>query len=152
MSTTVLRSSYLMTYKICFFIFSVGATIAAVYQTAHFTMPRYASFLWGAGQAFIGFLVSYTRVLATLWSFEILSIYLIIQKLTFPVVLSKSSYMTIYSLTSVCVASEGDDLDCCWMSWLTIQCFFSCSKKGWVSHLSKQFKLNGSDKNSRLPL
>lgn len=51
-----------------------SATIAAVYQTAHFTMPRYASFLWGAGQAFIGFLVSYTRVLATLWSFEILSI------------------------------------------------------------------------------
>ena len=56
----------LMTYNICFFIFSIGATIAAVYKTAHFTMPRYASFLWGAGQAFIGFVVSYTRVLATL--------------------------------------------------------------------------------------
>ncbi|XP_015780007.1 PREDICTED: transmembrane protein 170B-like [Acropora digitifera] len=43
-----------------------SATIASVYETARFTMPRYASFLWGAGQAFIGFLVSYTRVLATL--------------------------------------------------------------------------------------
>ncbi|XP_068725483.1 transmembrane protein 170B-like [Montipora capricornis] len=43
-----------------------SATIAAVYETSRFTMPRYASFLWGAGQAFIGFLVSYTRVLATL--------------------------------------------------------------------------------------
>ena len=45
---------------------SSGATIGAVYRTAHFTMPRYAAFLWGAGQAFIGFLVSYTRILATL--------------------------------------------------------------------------------------
>ncbi|XP_020610214.1 transmembrane protein 170B-like [Orbicella faveolata] len=43
-----------------------SATIGAVYRTAHFTMPRYAAFLWGAGQAFIGFLVSYTRILATL--------------------------------------------------------------------------------------
>lgn len=49
-----------------FFLSPLGATIASVYETARFTMPGYASFLWGAGQAFIGFLVSYTRVLATL--------------------------------------------------------------------------------------
>ena len=46
--------------------FASGATIGAVYRTAHFTMPRYAAFLWGAGQGFLGFLVSYSRVLATL--------------------------------------------------------------------------------------
>ncbi|KAK3752025.1 hypothetical protein QZH41_009339 [Actinostola sp. cb2023] len=43
-----------------------SATIAAVYRTAKFVMPVYIAFLWGAGQSFIGFLISYSRILATL--------------------------------------------------------------------------------------
>ncbi|XP_031572964.1 transmembrane protein 170A-like [Actinia tenebrosa] len=43
-----------------------SATIAAVYRTANITMPVYVAFLWGAGQSFIGFLLSFSRILATL--------------------------------------------------------------------------------------
>ncbi|KXJ27310.1 transmembrane protein 170A [Exaiptasia diaphana] len=43
-----------------------SATIAAVYRAAKFPMTLYSAFLWGAGQSFIGFLISYSRILATL--------------------------------------------------------------------------------------
>ncbi|EDO49215.1 predicted protein [Nematostella vectensis] len=43
-----------------------SACIAAVYKTANFTMPVYVAFLWGAGQSFISFLLSYSRILPTL--------------------------------------------------------------------------------------
>ena len=40
--------------------------ISIVYQSAQLTMPNYTAFLWGFGQAFVLFLISYTRILATL--------------------------------------------------------------------------------------
>ncbi|CAB3977170.1 transmembrane 170A [Paramuricea clavata] len=43
-----------------------SALISLVYQSARLTMPNYVAFLWGGGQAFALFLVSYTRILATL--------------------------------------------------------------------------------------
>lgn len=43
-----------------------GTAISLVYMTAQIHMPYYIAFLWGGGQAFILFIVSYTRILATL--------------------------------------------------------------------------------------
>lgn len=84
-----------------FFLSPLGATIASVYETARFTMPGYASFLWGAGQAFIGFLVSYTRVLATLWHLGYTSVDL--QTWSFVVQLFVMNSQLALDLKNLCV-------------------------------------------------
>lgn len=43
-----------------------SAAISLVYRRAGMSMPNYAAFLWGGGQAFVLFIISYTRILATL--------------------------------------------------------------------------------------
>ena len=43
-----------------------GALIAWIYKAANFGMENYFAFLWGGGQAFLLFIVSFTRIMATL--------------------------------------------------------------------------------------
>lgn len=43
-----------------------SAFIAAVYKSANIAMENYFAFLWGGGQAFLTFIISFTRFSATL--------------------------------------------------------------------------------------
>jgi len=43
-----------------------SALVAWVYKTGNFEMESYVAFLWGGGQAFLLFIISFTRIPATL--------------------------------------------------------------------------------------
>ena len=52
--------------RVMLLFFLLGALVAWVYKTGNFEMESYVAFLWGGGQAFLLFIISFTRIPATL--------------------------------------------------------------------------------------